>query len=74
MEKTTNNPSSSTSPGEHLAEQLFEKLLEEGLVTPCGKYVFIQQLAHGELKESHWRNALNQAVHPQSPSNLTDHV
>ncbi|MCC6410923.1 MAG: hypothetical protein IT270_04650 [Saprospiraceae bacterium] len=74
MEKTTNSPSSSPSPGDNLAEQLFEKLLAEGLITPYGKYVFIQQLAHGELKESHWRNALSQAVHPQNPSNLTNNV
>jgi len=74
MEGSSTNNASAQSPGNHLAEQLFEKLLSGGLVTPYGKYVFIQQLALGELKESHWRNALNQALQPQSSSNEPDNL
>ncbi len=72
MAEFASDHSHAQSPGDNLAEQLYDKLLAEGLVTPYGKYVFIQQLAHGELKESHWRNALNQAIQPQKPSNETD--
>lgn len=72
MEQFSTINQNTPSPGDNLAEQLFEKLLAEGLVTPYGKYVFIQQLAHGELKESHWRNALSQAIQPQTSSKDTD--
>lgn len=71
MEKITNNDLPAQSPGDNLAEQLYDKLLAEGLVIPYGKYVFIQQLAHGELKESHWRTALNQAINHQYAADET---
>lgn len=74
MEGSSTNNASAQSPGNDLAEQLFEKLLSEGLVTPYGKYVFIQQLALGELKESHWRNALNQAISSQHAADETQNA
>lgn len=74
MEQSSNEHQTNPSAGDNLAEQLYDQLLAEDLVTPYGKYVFIQQLAHGELKESHWRTALSQAVHPQAPKNETGNV
>lgn len=50
------------NPNEKLAELIFKKLLEEGLIMEDGKSSFINNLAQGKLNESAWKVALEQPI------------
>jgi len=57
----TNNPPA-PNPNEALAEQIFQKLLDAGLISADGQARFLKNLAQGALKESDWKVALEQVL------------
>lgn len=58
-----------SNPNQILADQIFEKLKEEGLISEDGKDHFIKQLSEGKLNESSWKVALEEPIKSeQNPS------
>lgn len=59
------------NPNEVLAEQIFQKLVEAGLITDDGKVAFIKNLSQGKLGDSSWRVALEQILKSKPNTNET---
>lgn len=62
MENQITNDQSAKNPNEILAEQIFQKLFDAGLVSDDGKTTFIKNLGQGKLGDSLWRVALEQVI------------
>ncbi|MCA0235868.1 MAG: hypothetical protein LCH81_05760 [Bacteroidetes bacterium] len=59
------------NPNEILAQQIFQKLFDAGLITDDGKAEFIKNLGQGKLGDSSWRVALEQIIKSKPASNET---
>ncbi len=57
---TDNQPA--PNPNEVLAAQIFQKLLDAGLVADDGQTQFTSALAQGNLRDSDWKVALEQVL------------
>lgn len=56
------------NPNEILAEQIAEKLLEEGLIDKSSAKKFINGLSQGSYKESDWKTLLEEVIHKPKPN------
>ncbi|MFM1969106.1 MAG: hypothetical protein RL152_483 [Bacteroidota bacterium] len=59
------------TPNEILAEQIFQKLFDAGLISDDGKTVFIKNLGQGNLRDSNWRVTLEQVLKSKLTPNET---
>lgn len=59
------------NPNEILAEQIFQKLFDAGLISNDGKAAFIKNLGQGSLGDGNWRVALEQVLKSKPTSNET---
>jgi hypothetical protein len=59
------------NPNEVLAEQIFQKLLDAGLISNDGKAAFIKNLGQGKLSDGNWRVALELVVKSKTHTNET---
>ena len=59
---------STKNPNEILAEQIAEKLLEEGLIDKSSEKKFIKGLSQGNYKESDWKTILEEVIHKPKPN------
>jgi len=58
-----------TNPNKILADRIFEKLKEGGLITEDGKDQFIKNLSGGKMNESSWKVALEEPIKSEQTSN-----
>ncbi len=65
------NDQPAKNPNEVLAEQIFQKLFDKGLVSDEGKEAFIKNLGQGNLKDSDWKVALEHIIKSKPISNET---
>ncbi len=66
---------STKTPNEILAEQIAEKLLEEGLVDKSSEKKFIKGLSQGSYKESDWKTLLEEVIKkPKANSDETENI
>lgn len=59
------------NPNEVLAEQIFQKLFDAGLISDDGKTAFIKSLGQGKLGDSNWKVALEQVIKSKPNPNET---
>ena len=59
------------NPNEVLAEQIFQKLFDAGLISDDGKTAFIKNLGQGKLADGNWRVALEHVVKSKPLPNET---
>lgn len=59
------------SPNEVLAEQIFQKLFDAGLISDDGKTAFIKNLGQGKLSDGDWRVALELVIKSKPHTNET---
>jgi hypothetical protein len=59
------------NPNEVLADIIFQKLLEAGLISEDGKSDFIKNLSQGQLKDGLWRITLEQNIKSKSSTDET---
>lgn len=57
------------NPNEVLAEQIFQKLFDAGLISNDTKTTFIRDLGQGKLGDSNWRVALEQIIKSKPNTN-----
>jgi hypothetical protein len=62
MDNQMTNDQPNKNPNEVLAEQIFQKLLDAGLVAEDGQTKFTNALAQGTLRDSDWKVALEQIL------------
>jgi hypothetical protein len=70
MDNQINNQSVK-NPNEVLAEQIFQKLFDEGLISNDGKSTFIRNLSQGNLGDGDWKVALEQVLNTKITTNET---
>lgn len=71
MDHQMKNDIVTQTPNEALAAQIFQKLLDEGLVVPDDKADFIKKIARGEARDSDWSVALTRALQTNSSTDET---
>jgi len=65
------NDQTPKNPNEVLAEQIFQKLFDAGLISDDGKTTFIKDLEQGKLGDSNWRVFLEQIIKSKPKTNET---
>ncbi len=50
------------NPNEILAEQIFQKLFDAGLISNDNRTTFIRDLGQGKLRDSNWKVTLEQII------------
>lgn len=66
MDHSLNPDNNSPTPATVLAEQIFQQLVQEGLLSSEENQLpFVRKLAQGELRDSDWSVALNPSLQTQ---------
>ena len=71
MEHPVNNEPAAPNPNELLAVQIFQQLLQAGLIADDNQAGFVKNLSQGTLKDGDWKITLEQVLHTHPPTNET---